>query len=78
MAAIFAFVLTPIGRMLAGAGGVLLLVSWFASDQRSRGAEKERAAIERRADANAKIAETERDTVRALPPDRLRDKFTRD
>ena len=78
MAAILSFILTPIGRLLAGAGGVVALVSWFAWDQRSRGAEKERAAIEKRADTNAKLAEKERDSVRDLPADRLRDRWSRD
>ena len=46
MAAIFAFVLTPLGRMLAGAGGVLLLVVAFGSHQRGIGAAKAVAKIE--------------------------------
>lgn len=78
MAAILSFILTPIGRLLAGAGGIVALVSWFAWDQRSRGAEKERAAMEQRADSNAKLADQERASVRDLPADRLRDRFTRD
>lgn len=47
MAAILAFLLTPIGRMLAGAGGVLLLIVAFGSHQRSIGAAKAVAKIEK-------------------------------
>jgi hypothetical protein len=47
MAAFFAFVLTPLGRMLAGAGGVLLLVVAFGSHQRGIGAAKAVAKIEK-------------------------------
>jgi hypothetical protein len=78
MGAIIAFILTPVGRMVAGAGSVLLLVWSFGVHQQSKGASKERAKIERNADANAKVADRERDAVRELPADRLRDRFTRD
>jgi hypothetical protein len=78
MGAILAFLLTPIGRMAAGAGGVLLLVWSFGVHQQFKGAAKERAKIEKRADANAKIADRERDAVRSLPPDSLRDNWSRD
>ena len=78
MAFALTFLLSPIGRLVAGAGGVLLLVWLFSVQQQSKGAEKERARIERAADANAKIAENERSSVRDLPADRLRDRWTRD
>ena len=78
MGAILAFLLTPIGRMVAGAGTVLLLVWSFGVHQQSKGAAKERAKIERRADENAKVADRERDAVRTLPADRVFDSFTRD
>ena len=78
MGAVLAFILTPIGRMLAGGASVLLLVWSFGVHQQSKGAAKERAKIERQADANAQIAEGERAAVRELPADRLRDKWTRD
>ena len=78
MATILSLLLTPIGRWAAGAGGVLLLVWSFGFHQQSKGAAKERAKIERQADANAKVAEGERAAVRELPADRLRDKWTRD
>lgn len=78
MATILAFILTPLGRWAAGAGGVLLLVWSFGVHQQSKGAAKERAKIERAADVNSKIAETERAAVRELPADRLRDQYTRD
>lgn len=78
MAAVLTFLLTPAGRWLAGAGSVLLLVWSFGVHKQSQGAAKERAKIERNADANAKIAENVRDAVRTLPADSLRDKWTRD
>ncbi len=50
MGAIFAFLITPIGRMLAGAVGVFFLVTMFASHQRSIGAAKAVARIEKATD----------------------------
>jgi len=47
MGAILAFLVTPIGRMLAGAGGVLLIVVAFGSHQRGIGAAKAVAKIEK-------------------------------
>jgi hypothetical protein len=58
MGAILAFFLTPIGRMVAGAGGVLLLVFAFGAQQRSIGAKKAVAKIE--AKTNADIARADR------------------
>ena len=78
MGAVLAFLLTPLGRMLAGAGSVLLLVWSFGVHQQSKGAAKERAKIERHADENAKVAEGERAAVRKLPADSLFDAYTRD
>jgi hypothetical protein len=39
--------MTPIGRMIAGAGGILLLVFAFGTHQRSIGAAKAVAKIEK-------------------------------
>ena len=50
MAAILAFLITPIGRMFAGAVGVFFLVTMFASHQRSIGAAKAVAKIEKATD----------------------------
>lgn len=47
MAAILAFLITPVGRMLAGAVGVFFLVTMFASHQRNIGAAKAVAKIEK-------------------------------
>lgn len=45
--AILTFLLSPIGRLIAGAAGVLVIVSVFTSHQRSIGAAKAVAKIER-------------------------------
>ena len=50
MAALLAFVLTPLGRVLAGAVGVFFLITMFASHQRSIGAAKAVAKIEKATD----------------------------
>ena len=47
MVAILPFLLSPVGRVLAGAGGVLLLIVAFGSHQRSIGAAKAVAKIEK-------------------------------
>lgn len=47
MVTILSFLLTPLGRWAAGAGGVLLLVVAFGSHQRSVGAQKAVAKIEK-------------------------------
>lgn len=77
MATILSLLLTPIGRWAAGAGGVLLLVWSFGFHQQSKGAAKERAKIESRANANAAVAQKERDSVISLPADRMFDRWTR-
>jgi uncharacterized membrane protein (DUF106 family) len=69
---------TPLGR---GAIVVLALVLALIvnnSHQRSIGAEKVVAKMEKAADANAKKAEAARKSVDAIPDDRLRDKHFRD
>jgi hypothetical protein len=50
MGALLAFVLTPIGRMVAGAGSVLLLVWGFGVHQQSKGVAKERARTQQATD----------------------------
>ena len=47
MGAILAFVLTPLGRMIAGGASVLLLIVAFGSHQRNIGAAKAVAKIEK-------------------------------
>ena len=47
MGAVLAFILSPIGRIVAGAGSVLLLIVAFGSHQRSIGAAKATAKIEK-------------------------------
>lgn len=59
----------------AVAGG---LVASFAYSNQRKGAAKERARIERAADANAKKADAARKSVSQLPADGLRDKYARD
>lgn len=47
MASVLAFILTPLGRILAGGGGVLLIVFAYGAHQRSIGAAKAVAKIEK-------------------------------
>lgn len=47
MAAVLAFLLTPLGRLVGAAAGVFFVIVAFASHQRSIGAEKAVAKIER-------------------------------
>lgn len=66
-----------------GAAGVALLVFlglWQADRLRQRelGAAKERGAIEKRSDANAKKAEAVRKKVERLPMEKLSDRYARD
>lgn len=42
-----AFLFTPLGRILAGAGAIFIFLFAFALDQRQRGAEKAVAKIEK-------------------------------
>ena len=50
MGAILAFLLTPIGRMIAGAGSVALLVWGFGVHKENQGAKKERARTQQATD----------------------------
>lgn len=66
-----------------GAAAVALLVFiglWQADRLRQReiGAAKERGAMEKRADANAKKADAIRKRVERLPVEKLRDRYSRD
>lgn len=58
------WILGPIGRWVVTGLGVAGLVAAFAADQRNKGAEKERARIEEKANANVKKADDVRDRVR--------------
>lgn len=64
MSALWIWVLGPVGRWVVTALGLAGLVAAFAADQRSKGAEKERARIERKATENVKKADDVRDRVR--------------
>lgn len=44
----------------------------------SKGAQKERARVEKKSNENAAKADAARRSVERLPPDRLRDKYCRD
>lgn len=50
MVTILSFLLTPLGRWTAGAGGILLMVFAFGAHQRSIGAAKATAKIEKATD----------------------------
>ncbi len=82
MAALIGLLMTPWGRMVGAAFGLFLMVaSWRAYDlnkQRGIGAERERAKMERAADANASKAEKARQSVQKIPDDRLHDRYRRD
>lgn len=56
MAGLLAFLLTPLGRMIAAGGGVLLLVFAFGAQQRSIGAAKAVAKIEAKNNEAVSIA----------------------
>lgn len=75
---IFPFLLTPIGRI----GGIItiLLVAWFgfAKHYENKGASRVVAQMEKRAESNAKKAESVRRSVERVPVERLRDAWTRD
>jgi hypothetical protein len=53
---VLSVLLTPIGRMIAGAGGVLLLVWMYGAHKESEGAEKQRVKTERATDADVNRA----------------------
>lgn len=64
MMAIWMWILGPIGRWVVTGLGVAGLVAAFAADQRGKGAERERARIEQKAEQNVKKADDVRDRVR--------------
>lgn len=47
MAGFLTFLLTPLGRLIAGLSGALLIIVAFASHERSIGARSERLKIEK-------------------------------
>ena len=66
--------------VIVGVALVALVAFWQADRvvQRSVGANKEIAKIEKRANANATKADAARRSVDKLPPDGLRDTYFRD
>ena len=72
--------LNPGVLVIVGVALVALVAFWQGDRalQRSVGAAKEVAKIEKRANANAQKAETARRSVDKLPPDGLRDTYFRD
>lgn len=69
---------TPLGRGAIVVAALVLALIVNNSHQRSVGASKLAAKMEKAADANAQKAEAARKSVDALPDDRLRDKHFRD
>lgn len=78
MATILTFILTPLGRWVAGALGLLFIVFAFAGHQRSIGAAKAVQKMEARANANAEKADKARKSIQQIPADRLTDSYRRD
>lgn len=64
MSALLLWIIGPVGRWVVTALGLAGLVTAFAADQRGKGAEKERAWIEQKAEANVKKADDVRNRVR--------------
>lgn len=75
---ILTFLATPLGRGAIVVAALVLALIVNNSHQRSIGAQKVVAKMEKAADANAQKAEAARKSVDALPDDRLRDKHFRD
>jgi hypothetical protein len=78
MMMVLSFLATPLGRGAVVVAALVLAFLVNNSHQRSIGAEKVVAKMEKAADANAKKAEAARKSVDAIPNDRLRDKHFRD
>lgn len=72
------FAASRAGRYVFGSAVLLALFVGYTAKQRAIGRAQAIAAMEKKADANAKVADKERDAVRAVPADRLRDRHTRD
>jgi cytochrome oxidase assembly protein ShyY1 len=72
--------LNPGVLVVVGVAVVMLLALWQGDRalQRSVGAAKEVAKIEKRSLANAQKADAARRSVDAIPADELRDKYARD
>ena len=71
------FLTAPLG--LAGTVGILA-IAWFAfaKHYENKGASSVVAQLEKKAETNAKKAETARRSVDRIPDERLRDKYFRD
>lgn len=76
MMSIVAFLLSPIGRIVAIVSAVLMFVSAFAYDQRTRGAEKAVAKIEK-ATQHA-VSKADRAGLRSRTGSGVRDPYTAD
>ena len=78
LAMFLAFLLTPIGRTLGTFG--ILFIAWFAfaKHYENKGASRVVAQLEKKAETNAKKAETARRSVDRIPDERLRDRYFRD
>lgn len=76
MMSIVAFILSPIGRIVAGVSAIGLFVVAFAYDQRSRGAEKAVAKIEK-ATQHA-VSKADRAGHRSRTGSGVRDPYTAD
>ena len=75
---LLAFFVSPLGRIAAAALGVVVFLSAFAFEQRSKGAAKAVAKIEERNHENATKADRARRSADSLSDDRLRDPYFRD
>lgn len=64
-------------RIAMGLGIVVAFFAWDSS-RVNKGRVQERAAIEKRSDANAQKADAARRDADRLPADRLRDRYCRD
>ena len=79
MAFILPFLLSPIGRLIAGGVSILILVTAFGAQQRSIGAAKVVQASKIAGQENAKKSETHHsDATRPGAAARVRAKFCRD
>lgn len=74
---ILTFLATPIGRGAIVVAALVLALIVNNSHQRSIGAEKVVAKMERATNENVKKADAARRSVDGIPDERLRDKWTR-
>ena len=79
MSAILAWVLSPLGRLFAGALAILAFLGMFALDQQSRGKAKVLAASKQEAQKiNAKNSDVFNRAERPGAAQRVRERFCRD